>query len=153
MALGELEDKEAIEALKYAYLRLLDLKRFEELGELLTEGCTASYEDGRRSYAGRAAIVGFLTTSLADPGVVSSHRCHHPEIAVAGPDRATATWYLCDRVVVPAADLEIGGAAYYRDEYVKTDGRWLIDHTGYERVFEERRVHSTGALVSFRSRF
>ena len=73
-----------------------------------------------------------------------------PWPARTGP---TATWYLCDRVVVPAADLEIGGAAYYRDEYVKTDGRWLIDHTGYERVFEERRVHSTGALVSFRSRF
>ncbi len=51
--------------------------------------------------------------------------------------------------MVPAADLEIGGAAYYRDEYVKANGRWLIDHTGYERVFEERRVHSTLALVSF----
>ncbi len=153
MALGELEDKEAIKALKYAYLRALDLKRFEELGELLTEGCTASYEDGRRSYEGRAAIVGFLSKALGDPGIVSSHRCHHPEIAIGGPDGATATWCLTDRVVVPAADLEIGGAAYYRDEYVKAKGRWLIGHTGYERVFEERRVHSTGALVSFRSRF
>ncbi len=85
VALGELEDNEAIKALKYAYLRLLDLKRFEELGELLTEGCTASYEDGRRSYEGRAAIVGFLTKALGDPGIVSSHRCHHPEIAVGRP--------------------------------------------------------------------
>jgi hypothetical protein len=153
VSLGELEDLEAIKALKYAYLRLLDLKRFEELGELLTEGCTASYEDGRRSYEGRAAIVGFLTKALGDPGIVSSHQCHHPEIASLGPDRASGTWYLTDRVAVPAADLEIGGTALYRDEYVKADGRWLIDHTGYERIFEERRVHTTLALISFSSRF
>jgi hypothetical protein len=152
VALGELEDQEAIRALKYAYLRLLDLKRFDELGELLTEGCTASYEGGRRAYEGRAAIVAFLTGALSDPGIVSAHHCHHPEIALAGPDRATGTWYLTDRVVVPAADLEIGGTAFYTDTYVREGGRWMIDHTGYERVFEERRVHSTGALVSFRSR-
>jgi Lon protease-like protein len=29
------------------------------------------------------------------------------------------------------------GAAYYEDEYVKEDGRWLILHTGYQRVFEQ----------------
>lgn len=152
MALGQLEDLEAIRALKHAYLRLLDLKRFDELGDLLTEGCTASYEDGRRSYAGRAAIVAFLTESLADPAIVSAHQCHHPEVVFSAPDRATGTWYLTDRVIVPAADLEIGGAAFYKDEYVKVDGRWLIDHTGYERVFEERRSHATLALKSFRSR-
>ena len=123
MSLGELEDLEAIRALKYAYLRLLDLKRFDELGELLTEGCTASYEDGRRSYEGRAAIVGFLTEALGDPGIVSSHQGHHPEIALEGPGRATGVWYLTDRVMVPAADLEIGGTALYRDEYEKVDGR------------------------------
>lgn len=152
MGLGELEDIEAIKAVKYAYLRLLDLKRFEELGELLAEGCTASYEDGRRSFEGREAIVGFLTAALADPAIISSHQCHHPEITFTGPGRAEGTWYLTDRVVVPAADLEIGGTALYRDQYVKSDGRWRIGHTGYERVFEERRVHTTLALLSFRAR-
>jgi hypothetical protein len=36
---------------------------------------------------------------------------------------------------------------------VADGGRWRIDHTGYERVFEEHRRHSTGELLSFRSRF
>jgi hypothetical protein len=149
----ELEEIESIKQVKYAYFRLLDLKRFHELGDLLTAGCTASYEDGRRSFEGRAAIVEFLTESLADPGIVTAHHGHHPEIALTGPTAATGVWYLQDRVIVPAADLEIGGTALYRDEYLKADGRWLISHTGYERIFEERRVHSTMAVTSFRSRF
>jgi hypothetical protein len=151
---GDLEAIEAVKQVKYAYFRLLDLKRFDELGQLLTVGCTAAYEDGRRSLEGREAIVAFLTGALGDPGIVSEHHGHHPEIVVH-EDGATATgvWYLQDRVVVPAADLEIGGSAFYRDEYVASGGRWLIAHTGYERVFEEHRVHSTMAVRSFRSRF
>lgn len=149
----ELQEIEAIKQVKYAYFRLLDLKRFEELGELLTVGCTASYEDGKRSFEGRAAIVRFLTESLGDPGIVTAHHGHHPEIVLTGQDTATGVWYLQDRVIVPAADVEIGGTAFYRDEYVKTADRWLIGHTGYERVFEEHRAHSTMAVTSFRSRF
>jgi hypothetical protein len=48
------DDIEAIKQVKYAYFRLLDLKRFDELGELLTEDCTADYEDGTRHYDGRS---------------------------------------------------------------------------------------------------
>lgn len=149
----DLEAIEAIKQLKYAYFRLLDTKRFDELGRLLTAGCTAAYEDGRRSLEGREAIVAFLATALGDPGIVSEHHGHHPEIEVhEGGATATGVWYLHDRVIVPAADVEIGGTAFYRDEYAITAGRWRIAHTGYERVFEERRVHSTMAVMSFRSR-
>jgi len=149
----DLDEIEAIKQVKYAYFRLLDLKRFDELGELLTEDCTADYEDGTRHYDGRAAIVRFLTEALTDPGIITMHHGHHPEISSTDPDAATGVWYLVDRVVVPGADLEIGGTAFYRDEYVRRDGRWLISHTGYERVFEEHRAHSTMAVKSFRSRF
>jgi len=147
------EDVEAIKQLKYAYFRLLDLKRFDELGALLTDDCTASYEDGRQRLSGRGAVVGFLDQSLSDTRIVSSHFGHHPEIRVLSPDSAAGTWYLQDRVVALDYDLEIGGTAFYADEYAKIDGRWLISHTGYERVFEERRVHSTMEVRSFRSRF
>ncbi len=145
-------DEEEIAAVKYAYLRHLDLKEFAALGALLADDCTAAYDDGRLSYDGRDAIVAFLTGALGDPHVVSQHQCHHPEIAVTG-DEARGTWYLVDRVIVPAADLEIAGTAFYDDRYRKVAGRWLISHTGYERVFEEHRAHSTMALRSFRSRF
>jgi hypothetical protein len=42
-----LEATEAICRLKYAYFRLLDTKRFDELGDLFTEAGTADYESAR----------------------------------------------------------------------------------------------------------
>ena len=68
-------------------------------------------------------------------------------------DEAIGVWYLEDRVIIPAADLEIGGTAFYEDRYLRVDGRWRIAATGYTRVFEERRVFSTRALQAFTNRF
>jgi hypothetical protein len=152
-ATGRRADVAAIERLKYAYFRLLDLKRFDELGQLLTEDATAAYEDGKRSYDGRAAIVGFLKDALGDHGMITEHHGHHPEISFTGPDEARGVWYLHDRVVVPAYDIEIGGTAFYDDRYVRRDGTWMISHTGYQRVFEEHRTHRTHEVRSFTSRF
>jgi hypothetical protein len=144
---------EAIRQLKYAYFRTLDLKEFDALGALLTEDATTSYEDGRTQLSGRAAIVEWLAQSLGDAGIATEHHGHHPEITLTSPTTAEGRWYLQDRVIVPAADLEIGGTAFYDDRYVRTPDGWRIAHTGYVRVFEERRTHSTLAVRSFTSRF
>ena len=149
----EAAELEAIRQLKYAYFRTLDLKQFEDLGALLTEDCTTSYEDGRSKLEGRRAVVEWLSKALGDPGIVTEHHGHHPEITLTSDTTAKGTWYLQDRVVVPAADLQIGGTAFYADRYVKTPDGWRIAHTGYVRVFEERRTHSTLAVRSFTSRF
>lgn len=153
MDIEAIEATEAIHRLKYAYFRLLDTKRFEELGELLTEDATTSYESGAHTFADRASVVAFLRESLGDPGIVHVHHGHHPEIDVRADGTATGTWYLEDRVVIPAYDLVLGGTALYDDTYVRTAKGWRISHTGYERIYEERRKHSTGELISFVSRF
>ena len=36
-----------------------------------------------------------------------------------------------------SATSSLRGAAFYRDEYVKVGSEWKIQHTGYERTFEE----------------
>jgi SnoaL-like domain len=149
----ELEALEAIRRLKYAYFRTLDLKQFEDLGALLTEDATSAYEDGRTVLEGRAAIVAWLTQVLGDAGVVTEHHGHHPEITFTSDSTATGTWYLQDRVIVPAHDVEISGTAFYDDRYRLTEDGWRIAHTGYTRVFEERRTHSTWEVRSFTSRF
>jgi hypothetical protein len=149
----KLSDIEAIKHLKYAYFRLLDQKELGQLGELLTEDATSSYESGKYSHNGRAEIVSFLEGSLGNASIVHQHLGHHPEIILTSEDEAVGHWYLHDRVVVPGADFELGGTAIYSDRYQKRDGRWLISHTGYERIYEEQRHHSTGALISFKSRF
>jgi hypothetical protein len=146
-------DLEAIRRLKYAYFRTLDLKQWNALGELLAEDATASYEDGKTVLEGRAAIVGWLASVLNDPGIVTEHHGHHPEINFTSATTAEGMWYLQDRVIVPSADVEIGGTAFYEDRYRRTDAGWRIAHTGYTRVFEEHRTHSTLEVRSFTSRF
>jgi hypothetical protein len=148
-------DRVAIEALKHAYFRLLDTKRFEELGELLTEDVVTAYDSGRLAHRGRRAVVAFLEASLGDPGVVTMHTGHHPEIVFASDDVASAsgTWYLEDRVIVAAADFELHGTALYHDEYRRQGGHWRISATGYDRIFEEHRRWSSGELLSSRTMF
>ena len=147
------DDFAALCALKHAYFRHLDLKEFDQLEALFTEGATASYQDGASSFAGREAIMEFLRTSMATHDLISMHHGHHPELRSIDDDHAEGTWYLVDRVILPKMDYEIGGTAFYADRYERVGGRWRIAHTGYERVFEEHRTHSTGALLRFTSRF
>lgn len=131
-----LEDIEAIKRLKYRYFRCLDSKAWDELSDCFTEDATAAYDSGKYSYEGREAIMGFLSAALGDPGVVSLHQGHHPEIDVDG-DRAKATWYLEDYLIFVNAGTRLRGAGFYHDDYVKVGGRWLLEHTGYVRTFEE----------------
>lgn len=147
------DDHESILALKHEYFRTLDLKEFAALGALLTVDCEAAYDGGKLSFTGREAIVEFLSGSLSDPGIISEHHGHHPEITWVSDDEAIGVWYLEDRVIIPAADLEISGTAFYEDRYRRVDGRWRIASTGYARVFEEQRSFSTRELKSFTSRF
>jgi hypothetical protein len=142
---------ESICQLKYAYFRLLDLKRFTELGDLLTEHATTAYQSGELRQSGREAIVAFLQDSLGDPGIVTMHNGHHPEIVVHDDETATGRWYLEDRVIVPAHDFALHGTALYEDRYEKVDGGWKIAHTGYDRIYEEHLRYSSGAVRSIRA--
>ena len=68
---------------------------------------------------------------------LSSHRVHHPEIEITGPNTATGVWALEDVVIETRWEITIRGAAFYSDEYVLQDGSWRIQHTGYKRTYEE----------------
>lgn len=149
----QLLDIEAIKQLKHAYFRLLDSKDFDALGALFAHNATTSYESGTYSHTGRDEAISFLSSSLGDRSIIHEHLGHHPEITLTSDTTAVGNWYLHDRVMIPSVDFELGGTAIYTDEYVKVDGVWLISHTGYVRVYEEKRKHSTGALIGFRSRF
>ncbi|HXW34109.1 MAG TPA: nuclear transport factor 2 family protein [Acidimicrobiales bacterium] len=149
----DIEDVDAICRLKHRYFRLLDTKKFRDLGELFVDDATTAYDSGNLSQRGRAEIVAFLERSLGNAGIVTMHHGHHPEIGLTADGTAKGVWYLEDRVIIREADLVIAGTAFYTDEYVKNDGNWLIRHTGYDRIFEEHRRHSTGELRSFVSRF
>ncbi len=133
----DLVEIHAIEQLKYRYVRFLDLKEWDEIERLFVPDATASYGGGAYTYADRAGIMAFLRESMASTAMLTSHKVHHPEIELTGPDTATGIWALEDVVVHGDYGITIQGAAFYNDRYVKVDGDWRIAHTGYKRVYEE----------------
>lgn len=145
-SLDELLDFEAIKAVKYHYIRCVDLKTWDELDDVLTEDCVASYSSDKLHYEGRDAVVDFLRQSLDDRSILTSHRVHHPEIELHGDDTATAVWALDDVVILQAFGLTLRGSAYYTDEMVKLDGRWKIRRTGYRRLYEETEPRDHAGL-------
>ena len=138
MTPDDLVEIELIKRLKYQYLRCLDQKLWDEIETCFVPEATARYGGGLYEFEGRDAIMDFLRTLDGAPRpCCRSHRCHHPEIDLTGPDEATGVWALEDVVILTDVQLNIQGAAFYTDHYVKRDGSWLIAHTGYKRTYEE----------------
>jgi len=150
----DLQEIEAIKRLKYRYVRSLDLKLWDELGECLTEDCRSAYGDGHFSFDGRAAILAFLKDALGPTTRITTHRVHQPEIELTSPTTATGVWALDDIVIETEAKLTIRGAAFYHDEYVKLGGEWKIAKTGYKRIYEETESRTdTPSLVLSKNAF
>jgi hypothetical protein len=135
--LTELREIEAIKALKYRYMRSIDQKLWDEMRACFTDDATTAYSGGKYSFRGIDAIMKFMTESMGRASFLSSHRVHHPEIRLESATTATGTWALEDYVVDTHHDITIHGAAFYEDRYVKVAGAWKIQHTGYQRTFEE----------------
>lgn len=133
----DLQEIEAIKRLKYAYFRCLDCKRWEELAECFVPEATAAYGGGKYSYDGRDAILGFLEDSLGRGTILTMHQGHHPEIELTGETTATGVWALEDRLIDLHFGITLRGAGFYRDEYVKVQGKWKLKSTAYDRLFEE----------------
>ena len=133
----DLVEIELIKQLKYRYARCLDLKLWDELGDCLTEAAVCDYSGGKYHHEGRDEIVAWIRKGMGSEKFLSSHKMHHPEIAITGPDTATGTWALDDRVVMLDFNLDVRGCCFYTDTYRKIDGAWKIATTGYKRVYEE----------------
>ena len=125
-------DVEQIRQLKYAYLRCLDLKHWDEFAALFLPDATGDYAG--LAFSSREELVGYMRENLP-ASRITLHQAHHPEIEVDG-DRATARWYLHDKVFVPEFDVAIEGAAFYEDRLVRTADGWRLAHVGYRRTFE-----------------
>ncbi len=147
----ELRALEEIRQVKYCYLRCVDLKLWDEIGEVFTADATVDY--GTMVYgkplklSGRDEIVSFLRDKLG-PDMITVHSAGQPEISIDG-DTARGTWSFEDTVIALKHRVVIKGAAFYQDRYERGgDGRWRIAHTGYVRTYEA--MLSLDDLPSFR---
>ena len=137
----ELETLEAIRQVKYRYLRCVDTKLWDEIGDTFTEDATVEYgtkASGKPlKMAGRTEIVEFFRANLG-PDILTVHAAGQPEITLE-PDGWTASgiWSFQDTVIATQFRVVVVGAAFYHDRYrLEPDGRWRISHTGYARTYE-----------------
>jgi bile-acid 7alpha-dehydratase len=131
------EDIEAIKRLKNKYFRCLDSKLWDEMAECFTEDATTSYTDGKYSFRGVEAIIGFLKKSLGADTVLSMHQGHQPEIDITSETTAKGIWTSEAGLIITDRNVSTREVNFYYDEYVKIGGQWKIKHTGYKRLFEE----------------
>ena len=133
--MNKFEEIEAIKQLKYRYFRFLDMKRFKDLAELFTTDGTTAYDNGRYSFKGHDEIYTFMDESMGRPEAYTSHQGHHPEITLADEKHATGIWHFEDTVHMMDYKVRVCGAGVYWDEYLKVDGQWKFQHSGYERLW------------------
>src|SRR5438128_1315332 len=87
-----LESIDAIKRTKYRYWRCLDLKRWDELGEVFAADALVDYGTGLE-LRGVEAILDFLRRSLGG-ATRTVHHGHHDDIELTSPTTAKASWAL-----------------------------------------------------------
>ncbi|HET9968359.1 MAG TPA: nuclear transport factor 2 family protein [Streptosporangiaceae bacterium] len=138
-SLEGLRSLEEIRQVKYRSLRCVDLKRWDEIGDVFTEDADLDY--GTVAYGkplqivGRPGIVAFFRTKLG-PDTLTSHSAGQPEITVA-ESTATGIWQVHDTVLATRHRMLITGAAFHHDRYERgADGRWRVAGTRCVRNYE-----------------
>ncbi|MAG30987.1 MAG: hypothetical protein CL908_08865 [Deltaproteobacteria bacterium] len=149
-AVQMLLDIEAIRRVKHAYFRCIDTGNFDELYEYFHPNVTVHFIGGTYEWklAGRDDYLGSIKQSFHSRSV-GHHNGHHPEIEILSPTEATGIWYLTDNMWVMQESFFTTGTAIYWDRYVKTDGRWQIIDTKYERIYELNEKQDSGPRFDY----
>jgi hypothetical protein len=134
-----LRDIEEIRQVKHRYLRCIDLKLWDELGDTLTRNVT--FHTGASAFGkvveitGRPEVVSFLRARLG-PAVLTGHTASQPEIAVDG-DTATGIWSHRETVLASKHRIVIASTGFWDDRYERgADAHWRIARTAYVRTYE-----------------
>ena len=68
--------------------------------------------------------------------MISHHHGHNGEIDILSETEAIATWYLFDDLYEFRRNMRLYGTAFYRDKYLKVDGRWRLWYSQFHRISE-----------------
>jgi hypothetical protein len=138
-AIERLHEIEEIRQVKHRYLRCVDLKLWDEIGDTLTED--AMLDTGTTAFGklaaitSRSEIVAFFRARLG-PDMLTGHTATQPEITVDG-DIATGIWSHRETVLATAHRMIIASTGYCEERYERgADARWRIAATSYVRTYE-----------------
>jgi bile-acid 7alpha-dehydratase len=119
----------AILELKARYMKAINDKEWDAVGDCFAPYASVAYEDGRYSYDGRDQIVEYLRDSL--DLIHASHAASNPRVRLLSPTAAEGLWELAFAWHDPWDNTTFHGAGVYTDHYTKTDSGWLISFTGF----------------------
>ena len=138
-AIERLRDIEEIRQVKHRYLRCVDLKRWDELGDTLTEDATL--DTGTSAFGklaeitGRPEIIAFFRARLG-PAMLTGHTASQPEITVDG-DTAAGIWSHHETVLATRHRMVIASTGFCEERYERgADARWRIARTSHVRTYE-----------------
>ena len=138
-AIERLCDIEEIRQVKHRYLRGVDLKLWEEIGDTLTQDATL--DPGTSAFGklaeitGRPEIIAFLRARLG-PAMLTGHTASQPEITVDG-DTAAGIWSHHETVLATRHRMVIASTGFCEERYERgADARWRIARTSCVRTCE-----------------
>jgi len=144
--LQRLADVEEIKQLKARYFRMMDLRRWDDWGQVFAREAIMEVPEADMTVVGRDNIVEAVSGALE--GARTVHHGHMPEIEIIGDDTARGTWAMFDYVEWPPTEtgdrVGLQGFGHYFEEYVREDGQWRIQRTHLARL----RVDQLTAGVS-----
>ena len=143
-------DYRAIEQLKAAYCRTLDLKDWASFRDVFTDGFVSdTTAAGGGVIEGANAFVAFVRQTLSN--AVTVHQVQQPEIELSSPTTASGVWAMQDIVrFVPG--LTLAGFGHYVETYEQVDGVWRIASSKLTRLREELQTPIATLFVSDRLR-
>lgn len=129
---------QAISTLKARYCRMLDMKDWEGLANIMIEDFVMDVSEGSGLPVihGRDAAIRQVQSSLATAKTV--HHVHAPEIQVSG-DEASAIWPMQDHIVW-GTDRSLTGYGHYHERYVRRNAEWKIASLRLTRLHIDLRT-------------
>ncbi|MDB5973438.1 MAG: hypothetical protein JWR07_198 [Nevskia sp.] len=141
--LRALEDINAIRELKARYLRACDRKQPDVMRDCFIERGAIIEADNFPSFNDREGWVKVFTElAVNNPNVMDTHHGQNPQITLTGPDAASAVWDLQFTQINLKERTVVNLAGEYRDEYVRTAGRWLISSQKFRQTSFLMRIVS-----------
>jgi hypothetical protein len=135
----QLSDVYEIQVLKARYFRFMDTRQWDAFRDLFTDDMQLVMDDAPipeasgPTFASADALVEYLRQS--DPGKLTVHQGHMPEIEFVDADHATGIWAMFDWVDDPARGGAWQGYGHYHERYTRgADGRWRISHVHLTRL-------------------
>jgi hypothetical protein len=135
----QLSDLFEIQFLKARYFRLMDLRRWDEWRDVFTDDFSLFVENTPEpastepTFRSADELVEYLRR--ADPGKITVHQGHMPEIEFVDDDTATGIWAMYDWVDDPGRGGAWQGHGHYHERYRRCDdGAWRIAETRLTRL-------------------